>query len=92
MFTCNAWLAFTIKNNYSLVMLDAFSSPIKALSVMKAIGMRWAWLLPWIAHIKKAGVGVAQLHTIRVINAWLEVRAKNNTRPTECLELVITYT
>ena len=67
-------------DNYSLVMLDAFSSPIKALSVMKAIGMRWAWLLPWIAHIKKAGVGVAQLHTIRVINAWLKVEAKNSTR------------
>jgi len=63
-----------------IVMLDAFSLAVKAVSVMKAIGMRWAWILPRVAHVKKAGVGVAQLHTIRVINAWLEVRAKNNTR------------
>jgi len=61
-------------------MLDAFSLAIKAVSVMKAIGMRWAWILPRVAHVKKACVGVTQLHTIRVINAWLEVRAKNNTR------------
>ena len=47
------------------------------------------WYLPWIAHIKKASVGVSQLHTIRVINAWFEVEAKNNTGPTEYQELVI---
>ena len=58
-----------------LVMLDAFSFATKAFSVMKASWMRWAWLLPRVAHVQKAGMGVAFIHTIRVINTWPEFEA-----------------
>ena len=53
-------------------MFDTFAFPFKALSVMKAIGLWRAWFFPRVTHVEETSVGVAQLHAVRIINAWLE--------------------